>query len=254
LYSMLNVFETLAVANRRLTVRRGAAVAILPLYSRRASTESTALPILLKRNQPNRSSIMIFSLSICHTDSGRASMFCTECGSINPECGKFCHRCGELLFRPKADETAQFAEPSICKWQHALDEYRYPVNLTTFADRQEYSGWFTRNIEIGDRAQTIKFETLFRQNAPEHLEAWFEVVFWKLYKVAVPALSSYRAKIVIDSVRRRGVSAGELWSRCSEFTECPSIAKFEAFCLVERPVLHYVRRFRRLWPQRHFLW
>jgi hypothetical protein len=156
-------------------------------------------------------------------------MFCTECGSINPECGKFCHRCGELLFRPKADETSQFAEPSICKWQHALDEYRYPVNLTTFADRQEYSGWFTRNIEIGDRAQTIKFETLFRQNAPEHLEAWFEVVFWKPYKVAVPALSSYRAKIVIDSVRRRGVSAGELWSRCSEFTECPSIAKFEAF-------------------------
>ena len=161
-------------------------------------------------------------------------MFCIKCGSVNPEYGKYCHKCGQLLFRPKAEETLLPVEPSIRKWQHALDEYRYPVDLTTFADRQQHCGWFARNIDVGNRAQTIEFETFFRQNAPDHLEAWLEVVFWKLY-----SSHPHIAKVVIETVKRNGVSAGELWSKCYDFTEHPSRSQFALFqeLLVTTPTI-----------------
>lgn len=148
-------------------------------------------------------------------------MFCVECGKQNPEHGKYCHSCGSPLFI--ATDTAAQESP-ILQWQNALARYRYPANLTEFTDRQQYAGWFTRNIDTGDRDQTIQFEDFFRQNAPHHLEAWFEVVFWKLF-------SSHRAKTgdIIKRVEANGVSASDLWTTCCEFTADPSRQRFQAF-------------------------
>lgn len=66
-------------------------------------------------------------------------------------------------------------------WQKALDKYEYPVRLDGFEDRQIYPGWFKCDTDNGDRSSTMKFEERFRKLAPHHLEAWYEVVFWKMY-------------------------------------------------------------------------
>ena len=68
-------------------------------------------------------------------------------------------------------------------WQHALDEYRYPVNLSDYEfATSEGPGWFELNLSKGDRVETIGFEKRFRGKAQTHLEAWYEVVFWKLFQ------------------------------------------------------------------------
>ena len=69
-------------------------------------------------------------------------------------------------------------------WQHALDEYRYPVNLANYEDGPaEAPKWFDLNLLTGDRAETIDFEDRFRSKAQNHIEAWYEVVFWKNYSI-----------------------------------------------------------------------
>ena len=52
--------------------------------------------------------------------------------------------------------------PDTTTWQEALDSYRYPVDLAKFPGAPEHANWFTRNIDPGDRRQTIDFETRFR--------------------------------------------------------------------------------------------
>ncbi len=66
-------------------------------------------------------------------------------------------------------------------WTDALEKYRYPVDLRRFAGAGNHPGWFDLNICPGDPLQTMGFETRFRGQAPDHREAWAEVVFWKLY-------------------------------------------------------------------------
>ena len=67
-------------------------------------------------------------------------------------------------------------------WQHALEEYRYPVNLADYEfATAEAPEWFELNLLTGDRAETINFEDRFRSMAQNYIEAWYEVVFWKNY-------------------------------------------------------------------------
>jgi hypothetical protein len=99
-----------------------------------------------------------------------------------------------------------------------------PADLNKFSDRDNYPGWFSRNIEIGNREQTIQFEDSFRKYAPDYLEAWFEVVFWKLYN-----MPQQRAKRIVDNIKHRGVSANDLWSACGDFTASPSASRFRMF-------------------------
>ena len=154
-----------------------------------------------------------------------ATVFCIECGRPNPEHGKYCHNCGTPLFRATIEPTSPTKiESSSVQWPNALALYRYPADLTKFVDRAHYSGWFTRNIEVGDRAQTIQFEDSFRQNAPHNLEAWFEVVFWKLY-----SSHPHVAKLIIDRIKRDGISANDLWAACCNFINDPSASRFKTF-------------------------
>ena len=83
-------------------------------------------------------------------------------------------------------------------WEHALEEYRYPVNLADYEfAAAESSEWFELNLKTGDRAETINFEDRFRNMAQNHIEAWYEIVFWKNYSYGLSRQS------VISSVMHR---------------------------------------------------
>ena len=67
------------------------------------------------------------------------------------------------------------------RWERALLEYRYVVDLRDFAGRSEYGEqWFSENLASGDREETIHFEDRFRAAANVAIEAWYEVIFWKM--------------------------------------------------------------------------
>ena len=108
-------------------------------------------------------------------------------------------------------------------WKQALGEYRYPVDLRQFAGASEYPGWFELNIDPGDPLQTTGFETRFREQARHHLEAWGEVVFWKLYKM--PPARNSATRRVLDS----GARPADLWSSCMDYVANPNLESFEAF-------------------------
>ena len=48
--------------------------------------------------------------------------------------------------------------PDAETWTMALDQYRYPVDLTRFTGVQEHQGWFNLNIEPGDRLASTPSE------------------------------------------------------------------------------------------------
>jgi hypothetical protein len=117
---------------------------------------------------------------------------------------------------------------STSPWQHwrfTLENYRYPVNLSEYTDRQANKGWFGKTLKTGNRAETIQFETTFKARAPHDIAAWYEVVFWKCYG---NKQSIEFAKVMIDTFRRKGVSAPDLWEACSEFIDEPSERCFRA--------------------------
>ena len=67
------------------------------------------------------------------------------------------------------------------RWERALLEYRYVADLRDFAGRSEYGEqWFSENLASGDREETIHFEDRFRAAANVAIEAWYEVIFWKM--------------------------------------------------------------------------
>ena len=66
-------------------------------------------------------------------------------------------------------------------WQYALAAYRYSVDFALFGDAANHPGWFDHGTGEGGRAETVKFENRFRQYGPDHLQAWYEVVFRKLF-------------------------------------------------------------------------
>ena len=53
--------------------------------------------------------------------------------------------------------------------------------MTKFRDAQKHHGWFDLRLDPGNRLQTMSFEAHFRAKALDNLEAWGEVVFWKLF-------------------------------------------------------------------------
>ena len=64
-------------------------------------------------------------------------------------------------------------------WINALNAYLYPVNLQRYKRKNEFPGFFEREI-IGDRNSTIEFENYYREKAPKNKEIYFGVIFWKL--------------------------------------------------------------------------
>jgi hypothetical protein len=64
-------------------------------------------------------------------------------------------------------------------WINARKQYDYSVKLADYQHANNCPGFFKQQIK-GDRNSTIAFENYFRSNA-QKIEAWCEVVFWKLY-------------------------------------------------------------------------
>ena len=102
-------------------------------------------------------------------------------------------------------------------WEDALNKYSYPVNLANFADARLYPGWFEYDIRIGGLDETAAFEGRFRELAPNHIEAWYEVVYWKM--ASQRGRADYRTRTVINRINALGVTANELWVLCREFVE-----------------------------------
>ena len=73
----------------------------------------------------------------------------------------------------------------------------------------------------------MAFEDRFRRLGPRHLEAWHEVVFWKLDSMAAWQLKKTRE--LIQRLRRTGVTAEKLWALCSDYVESPTKKSFAAF-------------------------
>ncbi len=109
-------------------------------------------------------------------------------------------------------------------WEKALDEYRYPADLTLFRDAGKYQSWFNWDINLGNRSQTMEFEARFKAQAIHHLEAWAEVMFWKLYTTGERA----RNERTLHLLHSR-ISPGELWSACKDYIESPGVETFRVF-------------------------
>ena len=123
-------------------------------------------------------------------------------------------------------QTQGNATLDAATWKHALDEYRYPVDLRRFPEAPQHPGWFQLNICPGDPLQTTGFETRFRSQARHHVQAWAEVVFWKLDS-GRRGFAARQARRLLDA--DRPVSASELWSSCMAYVEQPGQTTFSAF-------------------------
>ena len=68
-------------------------------------------------------------------------------------------------------------------WKTSLNLYSYNVNLEKYERAALFPNFFINKIQ-DNRQTTINFENHFRDLAPENIEVFFEVVFWKLYSQA----------------------------------------------------------------------
>jgi hypothetical protein len=99
-------------------------------------------------------------------------------------------------------------------WKKALNRYSYNVNLENYEKAALFSNFFINNIQ-GNRPTTINFENHFRDLAPENMEVFFEVVFWKLYSQA-----SRRQKgtsRIVSFVQDNEITAEEIWKVVEDF-------------------------------------
>jgi len=112
-------------------------------------------------------------------------------------------------------------------WEEALMQFRWPMNFADFKDAHWFPGWFSFDISIGDRCQTMKFEAHFREHAQEDLEVWLEVVFWKLYAIRFAANRTTLA--VAKHFYDNAISEDSLWLACEHYINEPSIATFDRF-------------------------
>ena len=139
-------------------------------------------------------------------------------------------RAADRAFRPAASGHGIDAD----NWERALDSYRYPVDLTVFRDAPEHGGWFERKIVPGNRVQTMSFEDHFRARAPDHLEAWGEVVFWKFFSGG-GGRAAEKASALLGS----SAAPADLWSSCANYVADPNLQSFRTFrrMLLTRPVV-----------------
>lgn len=112
----------------------------------------------------------------------------------------------------------------ITNWQQALASYCYPVDLSTYAHKDEYPGCFSMKIN-GDRESTIAFEDRFRHLAQTELGAYVEVIYWKMYSQGGRA--NYRASVASDKIRSTGHSPAAIWQKIRRFVESPTRANLK---------------------------
>jgi len=122
-------------------------------------------------------------------------------------------------------------------WLHALQSYRYPVDLTTYPRATEHPGFFNLVI-AGDRDSTAAFEERFCALAPNNTAAFLEVVYWKLYSQGGRA--KYHTSRLADGLRKRGVAPVDLWSATNSLANhlCKeNLRRFRRVLGISSPVL-----------------
>lgn len=100
-------------------------------------------------------------------------------------------------------------------WKMALNQYRYPVDLGSYHRQHEFPGFFEISIS-GDRSSTIAFENHFRKNAPNHIAAFFEVVFWKLFSQPERRRREHTDRVV-NYANNKNTLPKDLWSAVLNF-------------------------------------
>lgn len=125
------------------------------------------------------------------------------------------------FLRDHPPDRGNAANAPATTWEAALDKYRYPVDLREFGETSP--GWFELHLDRGDWAQTSAFEARFRREAPYCLEAWAEVLYWKLYFRR--GIARKRATELLRSRR----TARDLWSLCGVYIEERDRRSFSAF-------------------------
>jgi len=109
-------------------------------------------------------------------------------------------------------------------WTRALNLYCYPVDLRVYHRHHEFPGFFEILID-GDRSSTIAFENHFREAAPNHIAAFFEVVFWKLFSLTLVRQGS--TDRIVNHILNNGIQAKDLWGAVSEFVENQTIRNLQ---------------------------
>jgi hypothetical protein len=110
-------------------------------------------------------------------------------------------------------------------WLRALSEYQYQVDLRKYAFGKDYPDWFNTTLATGNREETILFENRFRERAGRSLEAWYEVVFWKVFSNGLARNATTQR--VINRLSRATAKPVDLERACFEFIAQPSRKSFE---------------------------
>ena len=116
-------------------------------------------------------------------------------------------------------------------WTDALAKYKYRFDLSRFClcRATEYKDWFEHKAD-GNRDDTMAFEARFRENARRHLEAWYEVVFWKMYSYGDESSAREDRTIqVIKRTRRDATTSNALWDLCHSYVKEHSEKRFIEF-------------------------
>jgi hypothetical protein len=114
------------------------------------------------------------------------------------------------------------------EWHEALNRYRYPVNLKTFSGRIRFGpNWFKWSTETGDRTETTQFEQHFCEHAASSLEAWYEVVFWKM--ASQGGRADIQTERTIVRIAEEMTSASRLWLDCAAYIQSETIESFSRF-------------------------
>ncbi len=113
-------------------------------------------------------------------------------------------------------------------WEQALTGYSYPVDLRNFSGAATFQPRFFSESINGDWISTKAFGARFRRLAPDHIEAWAEVVFWKMYSQGVAAAggrASYRARKILE----KGADPRVLWDLCLAYVNDPTRQSLDRF-------------------------
>jgi hypothetical protein len=112
-------------------------------------------------------------------------------------------------------------------WTQSLFDYRYPVDLSRYADANLYPAWFKFNSLAGDREHTMQFEAHFRDYAVKAIEPWLEVVYWKMYSQPSTRGNKTTRKLAAH-FRDNSVKPQTLWDSCNRYIERPTRQHFES--------------------------
>lgn len=127
-------------------------------------------------------------------------------------------------------------------WSAALSRYQYPVDLGAFG-RQFGPDWFHMNLHPGTVEQTTMLETRFRERASDSLEAWYEVIFWKMFSQRGRA--QFLTARIVDRIVAREITASQLRVALSSFVIEESRERFASLrsLFFDSPVMPVVATF-----------